>query len=125
FTNWAKFTPEHEQFKAAILNAPIHIIMTLRSKADYVMQQNDKGKQAPVKVGLAPVQREGFEYEFTAMLDIDITHCATSSKDRTGLFDGKYFKITEKTGADLREWLSKGDEYIGPQSVALDSLSAE
>lgn len=108
YTNWGRFTPEHEQFKSAILQMPIHLIMTLRSKQEYVLQQNEKGKQAPIKVGMAPVQRESFEYEFSSVLDVDMTHTAESSKDRTGLFDGQRFKITQETGEKLGAWLNTG-----------------
>ena len=65
YTNWAQITPEQERFKARILQADMHIICTMRSKQDYVLELNDKGKSAPKKVGLAPIQRDGMEYEFT------------------------------------------------------------
>lgn len=107
YTNWAKITPLYEQLISAILHSKIHIICTMRSKQDYVMVENSKGKQAPMKVGLAPVQREGLEYEFTAVLDIAMNHEAVASKDRTGLFGGgKMFKITQAQGKELRDWLS-------------------
>jgi hypothetical protein len=106
FTNWSKFTPEHEQFKSAVINCTKHLICTLRSKQDYVMGENSKGKQAPTKVGLAPVQREGFEFELSLMFDMAMDHSAAASKDRTSLFDGQIIKITEETGKTLMQWLS-------------------
>ena len=119
YTNWGQLTPEQEKFKAAILQAPIHLIMTLRSKQDYVLEKNEKGKSMPVKVGLAPIQRDGMEYEFTTVFDADMSHNVTVSKDRTGLFDGKYFPITEETGKELATWLSTGAEAkpLAPPSV--------
>ncbi len=108
FTNWAKMTPKQERFVSAILHAPIHIICTLRSKQEYIIEQNDKGKQAPRKVGLAPVQREGFEYELTTMFDIAMNHEAETSKDRTGLFVDKITQISEETGKAFVEWLNAG-----------------
>ena len=81
----------------------------MRAKTEYVMEVTEKGKQAPKKVGLAPVQRDGMDYEFTIVLDIDVaTHQATSSKDRTGLFDGQIFKPTRETGETLLQWLNDG-----------------
>jgi hypothetical protein len=44
------------------------------------------------------------------MLDIDMQHIASVSKDRTSLFDGEYFKITKETGIRLLEWLDSGAE---------------
>ena len=59
------------------------------TKPAYDLSDDGSGKKRPIKVGLAPVQRDGMEYEFTVMLDIDMGHVATASKDRTGLFDGQ------------------------------------
>lgn len=106
YTNWGAITKEHEAFKAALLNLNTHLICTMRSKQDYVMEVNDRGKQAPKKVGLAPIQRDGMEYEFTTVLDIAQDHNAQVSKDRTGLFDGQIFKISKETGSALSKWLS-------------------
>ncbi len=66
------------------------------------------------KVGLAPVQREGTDYEFTTVLDISQNHLATVTKDRTGLFPDTPFSITTQIGERLLDWLNadtkKGDE---------------
>lgn len=106
YVNWGKITPQQEKFKSSMLQAQIHLIVTMRSKQDYVLEQNDRGKAVPQKVGMAPIQREGMEYEFTTVLDIAMNHEAAVSKDRTGLFDGQMFKITKKTGQKLVKWLS-------------------
>ena len=108
FTNWGSITKKHEDFKKAFVQAPIHIIACMRSKQEYVLQANDKGKQAPVKVGMGAVQREGFEYECSVVFDIDMSHHAKTSKDRTSIFGDEIFQLTEETGKTLREWLAKG-----------------
>ena len=107
FANWGAISKEHEQFKAKLLNCKLHLICTMRSKQDYVLETNEKGKQTPRKVGLAPIQRDGMEYEFTTVLDMAMDHNAVASKDRTGLFDGQIFKPTKKTGEDLLTWLQQ------------------
>ncbi len=114
YTNWAGISKEHELFKARILNADIILICTMRSKQDYVLETNDKGKQTPKKVGLAPVQREGMEYEFTTVFDLAMDHNAQVSKDRTSLFDGKIFKISKKTGEEIMAWLAGGKPIEKP-----------
>lgn len=122
WTNWGSFTPEQESFTTSLLQYPLHLIVTMRSKQEYALVQQD-GKKAKVeKLGMAPVQRDGMEYEFTSFIDIDITHKATSSKDRTGIFEGKYFNITEETGKALAEWLNAGSEDVGSTGVSLDTL---
>lgn len=110
FAAWRTITPEHNALVDAMLKSPCHIIATMRSKQEYVLETNEKGKQQPKKVGMAPVQREGMEYEFTVMLDVDMNHIANASKDRTSLFDGQYFKITKDTGLTLKDWLETGTE---------------
>jgi hypothetical protein len=110
FAAWRTITPEHNNLVDAMLKSPCHIIATMRAKQEYVLETNDKGKQQPKKVGLAPVQREGMEYEFTVMLDVDMNHIASASKDRTSLFDGQYFKISQDTGAKLLGWLEMGSD---------------
>lgn len=110
FAAWRTITPEHNALVDAMLRSPCHIIATMRAKQEYVLELNDKGKQTPKKVGLAPVQREGMEYEFTVMLDVDMNHIASASKDRTSLFDGQFFKISEETGTKLNAWLETGIE---------------
>jgi hypothetical protein len=110
YAAWRKVTPDHNALVDAMLQSKAHIIATMRAKQDYVLEVNDKGKQQPKKVGLAPVQRDGMEYEFTVMLDVDMQHVASASKDRTSLFDGRYFKINQDTGKELLTWLESGSE---------------
>lgn len=108
FTNWAKITPRHRTFVDKILQANAHIIATMRTKQDYVLNQKD-GKYIPEKVGLKAVQRDGVDYEFTLVFDIDAKHFAVSSKDRTNLFSGKpEFMIGPNTGKKILEWCNNG-----------------
>lgn len=109
YTAWADVTPRHNALLDAILRAPIHIIATLRSKTEYVLQDVG-GKSVPRKLGMAPVQRDGLEYEFTTVLDVALDrHLATATKDRTGLFDGADpAPLTAETGRRLLDWLNDG-----------------
>lgn len=126
FAAWRTITPEHNSLVEAMLKSPAHIIATMRAKQEYVLEINDKGKQTPKKVGLAPVQREGMEYEFTVMLDVDMNHIASTSKDRTSLFDGKFFKLTPDTGKQLLEWLETGiDDPMIALKAAADQINKD
>ena len=104
YAAWRDVTPLHDALIHAIIASPCHIIATMRSKTDYA---NDNGK--PLKVGLAPIQRESTDYEFTTVLDIAQNHMATVSKDRTGLFPDTPFAITPMIGKRLLEWLNSGN----------------
>ena len=108
FTNWAKIKPLEKAFMDKILQCDAHVIATMRTKQDYVLNQKD-GKFIPEKVGLKAVQRDGIDFEFTLVFDIDIKHFAVSSKDRTGLFMGKpEFTINPSTGRKILEWCNSG-----------------
>lgn len=108
FTNWAKVTPRQNAFIDKILQADAHVIATMRTKQDYVLNQKD-GKFIPEKVGLKAVQRNDLDYEFTLVFDVDIKHFAVSSKDRTGLFIGKpEFIINSNTGKKILDWCNSG-----------------
>jgi hypothetical protein len=100
WTAWRTVTPEHNRFIDAMLQSKIHVIATMRSKTEHVYEG---GKVK--KLGMAPVAREGMEYEFSVVFDMDQGHNATPTKDRTSLFDGKIFRPTPDTGKMLLKWL--------------------
>ena len=102
FTAWSKITPLHNLFVQALTASPCHIIATIRSKTDHVINES----RQVIKVGLAPVQRDNIEYEFSTVFDISMAHLATVNKDRTGLFPDTPFEITPDIGAKLRKWLN-------------------
>ena len=110
WTNWLQPGKEQEKLKSAVVQTNINIIGCMRAKEEFILTENDRGKKVPVKMGMAPIQREGFGFEFDAQLMLDMKHGADSSigKDRTRLFEGKYFVISEQTGKDLQEWRMKG-----------------
>lgn len=110
YTAWRNVTPKHNKFIEKMLSCNMHLIATMRSKTEYALITNDKGKQEPKKMGMAPIQREGMDYEFTVVFDMDPGHNAVTSKDRTSLFDCKVFTPTTKTGEDLKGWLESGIE---------------
>jgi AAA domain len=108
FTNWAKITPRHNDFVQKILQSPCHIISTVRTKQDYVLNEKN-GKMIPEKVGLKSIQRPELEYEYTLVFDLDMKNHATASKDRTGLFFGKpEQKLKIETGKMILAWCNSG-----------------
>lgn len=122
FTNWSEATRRFRGVLDAVLQSPIHVLVCLRSKMDHVLEKDEKsGRQVVKKVGMAPVMRDGVEYEFTVVLDLDMSHQAVSSKDRTRLFDGRIFEITEATGRSLRDWLDGGGSLTEATGQPLES----
>lgn len=110
YTAWRDITPQHAHFVDAMLQTPMHIIATMRSKQEYVQEKDEKTNKTTVrKIGLEPEQRKGMEYEFTTFLEIDAEHTAFGSKDRTSMFDQKSFKITPEIGERMMQWLEGAD----------------
>ena len=111
YTAWDEAGRIQNDFINYLLSVNCHTICTLRVKQDYVLTENDRGKQVPVKVGMAPVQRDDVEYEFDLMLNIGRDHIATASKDVTFL-DGLNTVITPELGKQLADWANEGKEPV-------------
>lgn len=107
YQSWAKITPIHNRFVEKMLGTSTHLIATMRSKPEYVIDKGADGRTTIRKVGLAPQQREGLDFEFTLVFDVDQEHNAFASKDRTMLFDGKNFKLSKETGVSITKWLNE------------------
>lgn len=108
FTNWQKVTPRMTALIQLILQSNCHIISTMRCKQDYVLSEKN-GKMVPEKVGLKAVMRDGIDYEYTIVFDINMKHQAIASKDRTNLFtDRLEFTITPNTGREILNWCNDG-----------------
>ncbi len=108
YTNWSKVTPRHNDFLQAMLQSSSHVISTIRAKQDYILVDKN-GKQVPEKVGLKGITREGIDYEFTLVFEMNIRNQATVSKDRTGLFTGKAeFLPSVETGKSILQWCNIG-----------------
>lgn len=117
FTNWQKIGLRHKAFIQAILGSKAHIIVTTRTKQDYVLNDRN-GRMVPEKVGLKAVQREGLDYEMTLVFDLTMKNTATASKDRTGLFFGKSeHKLGIDTGVLIHQWCNAGND-ISPTDIS-------
>ncbi len=109
FSAWDEAGKIQNSLVNTILSVNCHTIITMRTKMAYAMEVNEKGKTVPVKIGLAPVQRENTEYEFDIVLNIARNHVASASKDTTFL-DSWSGVITSDLGVQLKNWLDKGVE---------------
>jgi len=106
---WSEGTPKQRALIDAILDFDGHIIATMRVKTEWITEQTSRGKSRPVRVGLAPQQGKGIEYEFDLLGELTQDHIMTISKDRTGRFQDRIIeKPGEDMGRELAEWLSDG-----------------
>jgi len=125
---WRECTPRHNALVEAMLKSSCHIIATMRSKTEYA-QVTENGKTGIKKLGMAPIQRDGMEYEFTAVFDLNLEHVVSVGKDRTGIFDGQYFKPDVVTGHKLLAWLNcdnkvskVNSEIISPPKLDVEAI---
>ena len=109
YTAWRDVTPEYNRVIDTILQSSCHVIMCSRAKMEYVQEKNANGKTVVRAVGMGLQSRDGLEYEASLHFMISVPdHVANATKDRTGLFDGKYFTITPDTGKAIYQWLATG-----------------
>lgn len=114
---WGKVgTPQQNRLIDAILKCPCHVIATLRVKTDYEVEKDERGKVAPKKVGLAPVQRDGVEYEFDIVGSLSQENTLTVEKTRMIDLAGKIIpKPDRRLGKTILEWLN----YGAPEPVSI------
>jgi hypothetical protein len=96
FEAWGDVTPIQNQLIEAILTCPVHVIVTMRAKMGYVVEENEKGKQAPRKIGLAPVQRGDTEYEFDLYAEMDHEHTLVVDGSRLRVLDKRVVALPDR-----------------------------
>lgn len=109
WAGWADVTPLHNAFIEAIHSAKLHIFATMRSKMDYIQAENERGKTEIRKVGMAPITREGVEYEFDIFGEMDLDHSMVITKTRCRALTDRVIKLPGKELAqEIQAWLSDG-----------------
>lgn len=117
FAGWKEARPMERAMLDALLGYPGHVVVTMRTKTAYEITTDDRGKSKPVKIGLKPEQRDGIEYEFDIVGDLDVGHRLTVSKSRCApLADAVIDKPGEEFAQQILDWLGDGV----PAASALD-----
>jgi hypothetical protein len=110
---WKQFRPHERTMVDRFLSSPCHIIVTMRCKTDYEEMVVD-GKKKRVKVGLAPVQREGLEYEFDLVGAMDDENNFLIDKTRCSIYSSERMRTAAKPAGTYFqpyiEWLNAGAE---------------
>ena len=109
YVAWRDVTPEHNKLIDAMLQSRCNLIATMRSKVEYVMEQNERGKMVPRKKAMAPVQRDGMEYEFDLVCEMDVDNNLIVQKSRCETLTGQVIAKPNGTVSNaLKAWLSDG-----------------
>lgn len=119
---WKEITPIYRSFLNYIAKCPLHVIVTFRSKTEYSVEKNDSGKNVVRKLGLKEEFRDGIDYEFSMFMNMDQSHMAHVSKDRTRLFTDTSFTPSEATGAAIKEWCESGSQSDMPSQEEIKLL---
>ena len=121
FAGWRSVTPLHNEMVDTIISCGAHIIATMRSKSEWVVEKDERGKSVPRKIGLQPVQRDGMEYEFDLTADIDVDHRMAVAKTRLRFLDGK---VIAKPGPEIGEQILADIMSGTPVPVSAPSIPA-
>jgi DNA polymerase III delta prime subunit len=126
FSGWKEVRPDERRMIDALISYPGHVIVTLRVKTEYVIEQNERGKSVPRKVGLKPEQREGVEYEFDLVGDMDHENTLTVSKTRIPALRQAVIK---EPGEDLAkvvaDWLADGESVPDARDLRERTMAAD
>lgn len=113
-TGWGKATPKQNAFVDKMLSASeraVHLIVTMRSKMTIALDVDEKTHKTVIRrLGMQPIQRDGLEYEFDLVGDMDQDNTFTVSKSRCeNIAVGQTFdKPGAQLAATLRTWLDAG-----------------
>lgn len=120
---WDTVQPQHDEMMNRIRRSNLHVLVVLQSKTEYLVSDTP-GALAPKKVGLAPIQRDGIDYGFHAVLYVDEpSQVATCSADHTGLFGGTFAEVLNRAhGEQLKVWLENG---VAPIAAAVPETKEE
>ncbi len=106
---WKDVRPIEQNMLDALLSFPGHLIVTMRVKTEWVVEERGN-KKVPVKIGLKPDQRENLDYEFDVVGELDLSHTLTVSKSRiTDVPVGQVVPMAgEEFGKVIADWLGTG-----------------
>ena len=111
FSGWKEVRPEERRMIDALVAFPGHVVVTMRSKTEYVIEENERGKKVPRKVGMKPEQRDGIEYEFDVVGDLDHDNTLTVVKSRIHTLARAVVPLPGEAFAEqIRDWLSDGEK---------------
>ena len=112
---WNDVKPEENRLWDAILDAPLHTIITMRSKTKYEISKNDDGKTSVDKLGLAPIQRADKEYEFDVVGRMETDNTLVVTKSRcSGLSNKAFPRPGKNVSKILIKWLTSGEAMKPP-----------
>lgn len=126
FGGWKDARPLERRMVDSLVSYPGHLIVTLRVKTEYIIEEDSRGKKVPRKIGLRPEQREGLEYEFDVIGDLDLDNNLIVSKTRIPMLHGAVIpKPGPALAVTIADWLADGEETVGPMAYRAQALDPD
>jgi len=110
-SGWVKGRPAQNALVDAIIHANVHIIATMRSKTEWVMEPDEHGKIQIRKAGVGVVQSNDLEYEFDIAIQLDQAHTLNISKSRCIPLNeqGDTFTDSNQIMETIHTWATDGE----------------
>ena len=115
FAGWKVATPQLRNLIDVLRSVDMHVIVTMRSKMEWVLDQverNGRTVSVPRKVGMAPVMRQGVDYEFTVVIDMNLEHEGAVTKSRCSDIADVIMRPHRagETAETFGRWLNSGEK---------------
>jgi hypothetical protein len=126
FGGWKEGTPLQNSMIDALLSYPGHVVVTMRSHTEWVLQENDRGRKEPVAVGTRAEQRKGMEYEFDVVGAMDVTNTLRILKSRCPALHQRVIEQPDggALAKELLVWLNDGAEAADPADFINEATAA-
>lgn len=112
-SGWKEMRPVERRMIDALLAYPGHVIATMRTKTEWVVEPNQQGKQQPRKIGTKPEQREGIEYEFDVVGDLSTENELVITKTRCSALKRAVIQEPgEELAQTIKDWLEAGTDAV-------------
>jgi 5'-3' exonuclease len=125
YVGWRDVTPMHNELVDSLVRCGSHLLVTMRAKTEYVLEEDHRGKKVPKRIGMAPVQRDGLEYEFDVVGDMDLDHKLIITKTRCRSLDGEVIlKPDHKLAKVIKDWLDDGVNYDAQAKALMGEIDS-
>lgn len=125
FGSWKDVRPRHNAMIEALASAPLHVIVTIRAKMKYLVEEEEDGgrkRQRISKLGVGPVQDENLPYEFDVIGYVDHAHAATFT-NRCEALVSQSRPVDAETAEVIAAWLASGREPEPPEAASEQSVA--